>query len=398
MNQPPLPGPNRHVITPGGRSRGFSAPGQYPPPHAANWNGATYQRSPLPPLNVPSDSHAHHTSMYAHPSHSFPPSTPTDDSPTSPATPYHMPYAAREMSTYAPYATPGEQQGNWPYTSAAQPSSSHPGGSNLSSLLNPSGGYGGASAGGRPQPTINTSYGYGSSLPVPGEHSASSLSPDSRPTTGYSVSSVPSTAYDDGGHHDYGRPSSSHHTRPASPDSRPGSKAGPPSANPGGYPQGSSLSIRRARRHSQAMSPYPSPYDQQAPQQHHGAEPPRPSSSSSPGPMEDHTLSRSRSMIQLPSVDHHPFQVSAGHADFAYALPAAGNVTPIENVGGGAGGIMSSGGWHSGGRSSRPSTATSTISVMSQTSSSHAHTPPIPEHYGGVPGEAHISRRESYPP
>ena len=97
----------------------------------------------------------------------------------------------------------------------------------------------------RPNPTINTSYASPfSSIPMQGEHSASSLSLDGRPATGYSISDS-SMPYDDHFQRDYSRPNSSR--RPISPV-RP-----------------RFLSIRRPRHHSQAMSLYPSPYEDQRP-------------------------------------------------------------------------------------------------------------------------------------
>jgi len=212
--------------------------------------------------------------------------------------------------------------------------------------LNPTNGYST-----RPTPTINTSYGSPfSSIPMQGEHSASSLSPDSRPTTGYSMSSVSSIPY----HDDYSRPSSSHH-RPISP-SRPHSSKS--SFNSG------SLSIRRARRHSQAMSPYPSPYDNSDQ---------RPSTS--PQPVDEHPSSgipRVRSMIQLPSVD--PYSFSTSPAEFAYSAAAVGHTGSMDSM-------NDSHGW--GHRNVRPSTSTSSISAASHTSSSQANTPPVPENYNG---------------
>ena len=205
------------------------------------------------------------------------------------------------------------------------------------------------------------------------EHSASSLSPDSRPTTGYSMSSVSSLPYEDNGsshhlHHDYGsRPNSSHH-RHVSPSRPPSSKSS--------YHNSSSLSVRRQRRHSQAMSPYPSPYDHSIGQHH------RPSTS--PNPTEDHHggMPRVRSMIQLPTVD--PYGFNPGQAEFAYsAVPGAvGTTASLESI---------DGGWHHpGSRSGRPSTSTSSISAASHASSSQANTP---DHYGGA--DTDISRCKS---
>ena len=68
----------------GGRARGFSAPGSYTPlsqPGAAGW-GASYPRSTLPPLSVPSDPPlSSHGSIYGHSSHTL--HTPSDDTQSS---------------------------------------------------------------------------------------------------------------------------------------------------------------------------------------------------------------------------------------------------------------------------------------------------------------------------
>ncbi|KII95355.1 hypothetical protein PLICRDRAFT_48319 [Plicaturopsis crispa FD-325 SS-3] len=356
-----------------GRSRGFSAPGTFTPLSqggAAGWN-TSYPRSVIPPLTVPSEPpHMSHSNMYSHSSHNLHPITPTDDSPTS-AHFNSMSYSQQgrgEMmvpSSQYPYS---EQQSTWQFSpnSSNSNSASHSGGS-LSSLLNPSSnGYPS-----RPQPTINTSYASPfSSMPMhPEHHSASSLSPDSRPTTGYSMSSVSSLPpYEDGNSahmHGYdSRPGSSHHRAP-SPSSRPTSKSG--------YPPGS-LSVRRARRHSQAVSPYPSPYEH--PSSGDGQHRP----STSPQPAEDHqgAIPRVRSMIQLPSVD--PYSFNSGHADFAYsAAPGAGSIESLDGA--------AAGGWNGGGR---PSTTSSSISAASHTSS-QVNTPPV-DSYGA--GETDINRCE----
>lgn len=164
----------------------------------------------------------------------------------------------------------------------------------------------------RPQPAaINT---YTSSYPQMGRShpSATPVSPDSRPTSGYSaassMSSLPTPSEESNahqfGHHDYSRPGSGHH-RPMSPSS-----SRPPSSKSYSTNNGS-LSIRRERRHSQAMSPYPSPY----------TEHPSHRPSTSPHPADDHSgsngIPRVRSIIQLPSVDSYSFNPS--HPEFAYA-------------------------------------------------------------------------------
>ena len=340
-----------HKIGVAGRARGFSAPGSFTPLSqggSAGW-GTSYPRSALPPLTVPSDPpHISHGNSYNHSPQAYHPITPTDDAPHSAGGYSSMPSYSnsnRDMivsSSQYPY----QEQNNWSFSPTTNGSSSSHNGS-LSSLLNPS-----SSGYSRPTPTINTSYGSPfSSMPMHSEHSGSSLSPDSRPNTGYSMSSVSSIPpYQDEHLHDYSRPNSSHH-RPISPVR--------PHSSKSNYPAGS-LSVRRARRHSQAMSPYPSPYDQSEQQ--------RPSTS--PQPVEDHHSSgmpRVRSMIQLPSVDPYSF---TSHADFAYS--AIGHTASMDS--------MTDGGWNQ--RNIRPSTSTSSISAASH-ASSQAATPPVPENYHG---------------
>nr|GAT53988.1 AGC/RSK protein kinase [Mycena chlorophos] len=345
LSVPPAVGPSVHKPGHIGRARGFSAPGAFPPiiqgSSGSGWNGAGYSRSALPPLTVPSESPhmAHGGSMYHHPPHPLHPLTPSDESPSSPAFNNMPPYSG--SSQYPGYSS---EQGQWSSHNGNYPS--HNG--SLSSLLNPSnnGGYS------RPAPTINTSYPSPfSSMPM--EHSASSMSPDSRPTTGYSMSSV-SSAYQE----DYSRPSSSHH-RPLSPTGR------PPSSK-GSYSGGQLGIVRRPRRHSQVMSPYPSPYEHSSDQQ-------RPSTS--PQPMEEThgSLPRVRSMIQLPSTDPYNNYNGGGQAEFAYSA-APGQSMEDSN-------------WRA--NNNRPSTAASSISAASHTSSSQANTPPVQE---GFHGETDINR------
>ncbi|KXN86355.1 Heat shock factor protein 4 [Leucoagaricus sp. SymC.cos] len=307
MASPPIPG----------RARGFSAPGSFTPLNQGGstpWNGSSY-RSALPPLTVPPDPpHISHPNSY-HSSHSL--HTPIDDAPSSGAFNIHS--------------------------------------GSLSSLLNPS-----SSGYSRPAPTINTSYGSPfSSMPM--QEQNSSVSPESRPTTGYSISSMSSLPYQED-LHEYSRPNSSHH-RPNSPSR--------PQSSKSAFPPGS-LSVRRDRRHSHAMSPYPSPYDH--PDQ-------RPSTS--PQPVDEHQSSgipRVRSMIQLPSAD--PYGFTPSQSEFAYsALPGA--VNHANNMDS----MNETNGWSH--RNVRPSTSTSSISAASHTSSSQANTPPVSENYNG---ETDISR------
>ncbi|TFK76079.1 hypothetical protein BDN72DRAFT_831521 [Pluteus cervinus] len=331
-----------------GRARGFSAPGSFPLSQGATagW-GNSYQRSALPPLTVPSDPpHLSHNTLYNSP-HSLHPITPaTDDNSSSAGFNSMSSYSNSSRDMMVSSSQYGySEQNNWSFSAPSSGGSSSHNGS-LSSLLNPS-----SSGYSRPAPTINTSYGSPfSSMPMQ-EHNASSVSPDSRPTTGYSISSVSSLPYQDD-HLDYSRPNSSH--RAISPTR--------PQSSKSSYPNGS-LSVRRGRRHSQAMSPYPSPYDQSEQ---------RPSTS--PQPVDDHSSSgipRVRSMIQLPSVE--PYSFNTSQADFAYsAIPAT--------VGHGMDTMNENNGWNH--RNLRPSTSTSSISAASHTSSSQANTPPVPDNYG----------------
>ena len=355
-----------------GRARGFSAPGSFTPlnqPGAAGW-GTSYPRSTLPPLNVPSDppSLSAHGSMYSHSSHTLHPVTPTEDTQSTFGSMSYSSSGREAMMLPSPssqyqYA---DQQSNWSF-SPTSASTAHSSGS-LSSLLNPSSnnmgsGYSNTT---RPQPAaINTTY-TSSSYPQMSRshHSAGPVSPDSRPTSGYSASSMSSlpTPYEDASSHhfahDYSRPGSGHH-RPMSPSS-----SRPPSSK--SYQNGGSLSIRRERRHSQAMSPYPSPYSEHPSQ--------RPSTS--PHPAEDHTgagIPRVRSMIQLPSVAD-SYNFNPAQADFAYA---------VDETSGHPNGI------YGGMRSVRPSTSASSLS----TTSSAANTPGA-DGYGNGAGDADITRCE----
>ncbi|EIW82222.1 hypothetical protein CONPUDRAFT_53933 [Coniophora puteana RWD-64-598 SS2] len=362
MGPVPLTVPNTvgHKSTPSmGRARGFSAPGSFTLSQgsAAGW-GSSYPRSTLPPLTVPSDPPAsHHHGMYnQNHSHNLHPISPAVESPSTqfsamgPGSGYgHSTHSHNDtivQSSQYPY---NEQ--NWSFPPNG--SSSHSG--SLSSLLNPpnSSGYS------RPTPTINTSYASNySGMPIHNDHSPPSLSPDSRPTTGYSMSSVSSLPYEEAHHHgyhsmahdDYSRPGSSHH-RPNSPGlSRP-----PSSSN-----KYAPLSIRRPRRHSQAMSPYPSPYD-------HSDRP-----STSPHPIDDGSMPRVRSMIQLPSADYN-FGGGVSQPEFAYSA-GVGSAASIDS-------LDARGGWGQH-HSVRPSTSTSSISAASHTSSSQANTPPLGDGYG----------------
>jgi hypothetical protein len=287
--------------------------------------------------------YGHGQQQYSHSSHSVNQMSPTDDHSAAPFN--SMPYSSsqREMMVPSSQYSYHDNQ-TWGFQSNA----SHSGGS-LSSLLNPSS----SSAYSSSRQPINT-------YPSFSTQSHPSPASDSRPNTGYSVSSMSSMPYEDKGSshysHDYNRPNSSHHGRAPSPtSSRPGSSHQ-------AYAQ-DSLSVRRARRHSQAMSPYPSPYG-------HGSEQ-RPSTSPHPlhGDGGEHSLPRVRSMASTTSGDSYSFNPAQG--DFAYsAAPMNGSVDSL------------GGGWDSS-RSVRPSTSASSLSAASHTSSSQARTPPAGEHYAG---------------
>ncbi|KAI0771877.1 HSF-type DNA-binding-domain-containing protein [Trametes elegans] len=363
----------------GGRARGFSAPGSFTPlsqPGAAGW-GTSYPRTTLPPLGNPSDppSLSSHSSIYTtHSSHhTLHPVTPTEDT-QPPSTFGSMNYSSSGRdSMMLPSPTSqyqySDQQGNWFSPSSA--STAHSSGS-LSSLLNPSSNISSSySNSSRPQPAAINTY-TPSYLPINRtHHSAGPVSPDSRPTSGYSASSMSSlsTPYEDSSahslsHHDYSRPGSGHHRPMSPPLSRPPSSKSY-STNTG------SLSIRRERRHSQAMSPYPSPYNE------HPSHRP----STSPHPADEHASSngipRVRSMIQLPSVDS-SYSFNPAQGDFAYGAvdenPHSGHSNGMY------GGVPGS-------RSVRPSTSASSLS----TTSSAANTPGG-DGYGAGAGDADITR------
>ena len=351
--------------SPGRRARGFSAPGSFTPlsqPNAPGWATASYPRQPLPPLTVP-DTHpsslsAHgHNGMYGH-GH---PLTPSDEPPSSttaftPLSSYSSGTSAgsgREMLLPSPSsAYPYSEQNAWSFSPAGT-ASSHSSGS-LSSLLNPNTTAGAGGYGSRPSTGL-TSYGSGYGISTMSRtHHGGAASPDSRPATGYSMSSVSSlsTPYDETaphhfGHGEYSRPGSSH--RPLTPASSrpPSSKA--PYGGPG------SLSVRRDRRHSHAMSPYPSPYSEHPPQSA-GSE--RPSTSPHPGSEDHSVLPRVRSMMNMGSVDAYGF--NPAQAEFAYAA-VDDHQTSHHN--GHSNGLY--------GRAVRPSTSTSSLSG----NSSAANTP-----------------------
>ncbi|KAG7097142.1 hypothetical protein E1B28_004520 [Marasmius oreades] len=421
-----IPPPHLPIV---GRARGFSAPGSFTPAWATQaTHSNNFSRSSIPPLTVPGASDP--------PSHSY-------DDPISPTSSYSSHYSHQNHYQSNPY--PDVSSNQW-FGSPASSSSSN----SLSSLLNPST---------RPTPTINTSVngsggtngGYASpfsSIPLHSHHhhhhhhqqqqhhggsdhnssAASPLSPDAhgRAHTSYSMSQMgyggEEPAYAPGPPTSAGgsRPNSSH--RQLSPSPR------PPSSNRGSpYHTSSSLAhshsvnspfrnnLGRARRHSQAISPYPLPYDSHSGGglDHHT----RPSTSPQPHHPHAHhhvhsthgttngSLPRVRSMIQLPSVEpgstshahygsyanpHHP---SNGAADFAYSpvsvggstissIPSSSSTSSLASVSSSAYSPLDY--RHSG----RPGTSTSSIS---QNSSSQANTPPLDPFPASTPGAGKFS-------
>lgn len=350
-----------------GRRRGLSAPGSFTPltqPGAAGWT--TNYRTALPPLTVP-DTHpsslsAHpHNGMYAHSHPLTPADEPTSSSAYTPMSSYSAATSAsngRDMILPSPSSySYQDQSSHWSYGPSGPPSASS---GSLSSLLNPHTSSTTSSyTTSRPTPHINTySSAYGSLPTISRPTHQGGASPESRPTTGYSASSLSSlpTPFDEAAPHsfDYSRPGSSH--RPITPgSSRPASSKAP-------YPP-QTLSVRRDRRHSHAMSPYPLPPYADQPSSE------RPSTSPHPG--ESHTgdggLPRVRSMQTMSGmggVDSYSY--NPAQADFAYGA------VDDHHAGAGGGGV---GGY---GRSVRPSTSASSLSG----SSSAANTPGADGGYG----------------
>ncbi|KAH9951782.1 HSF-type DNA-binding-domain-containing protein [Amylocystis lapponica] len=376
---PSIPPPRSSI---GARARGFSAPGSFTPlsqPGAAGW-ATSYPRSTLPPLMVPeAPSMSSHSAVYPHSAHPLHPISPSEDTQSSASFNSPLTYSNSGRDTMM-LPSPSsqyqytEQASNWQFSPTS--ASSHSSGS-LSSLLNPSSSVSSYSNSSRPSPSaINTYNAPYSSMQISrNHHSAAPLSPDSRPTSGYSVSSMSSlpASYEESPthhfpHHDYSRPGSGNQSsgRPLTPSSRPPSSKSYPN-NPG------SLSIRRGRRHSQAVPPYPSPYAEHPPLSA-GSERP----STSPQPSDDHTggIPRVRSMMQLPSMDYSGF--NPAQADFAYTTVDDGHHHSQTH---GMYGNVS-------GRSVRPSTSASSLS----TSSSAANTPGGDGFGAGGAGDADISR------
>ena len=409
MGPVPLSVPSSALGSPGrgGRARGFSAPGSYV--QTSGW-AQTYPRSALPPLTVPSDPPAlAHSSMYGG-SHSAHPGL----HPISPADDHSQSSAGFSPASYGSGMQYGYPDSSSWGMSSSSAGSSQQGTGSLSSLLNPTGNQ-------YSRATMQSSYPAPfSSVSVPTNHSTSSLSPDSRPTTGYSASSMSSLPYDTettsaSMSHEYSRPGSSHH-RPVSPP-RPhsshkssfgggiGGMNSAYSSSATGY--GMSSAVRRQRRHSQAMSPYPSPYDSNGSGHaidssashgmHHSA---RPSSSPQPSPLTpgaaDHhvSVSRVRSMADLPAVNTVGVSQPSAYTfspsgEFAYSAGSAsnGNGTghgspPLPGSAGHGTGHLSNVDPMDWNRSVRPSTSASSLSAASHASSSQANTPPVDNGYG----------------
>lgn len=419
-----------------GRARGFSAPGafvsgQVPQPH---WN-SQYSRTPLPPLTVPSDAGgaaaAGVLAPYGHPSAHL--ASPTDDSSSHSGYSSGYPTTVREStgSLYlgsSPYGStpPSSQSSNsWEFpplntsgmTSSATP---HPGPS-LSSLLNhPSGGT--TPAGGNGSGNANGAAGYGSRLSISTSQvqpfnslsmpsSSSSLSPDSRPTTGYSgTSSMSSLPYEppspsDPNGRDYDHSHSHHSVHHHHPDSRPltpgGSLSRPPSAHKGGlggppsYGGGGNgsngnagndglLGLRqRGRRHSQAVSPYPSPYDSEI----------RPLSAPDAS-----NLPRTKSLMAL---SDNSYYVPPAQAEFAYSPAPNGPDHHNSHVAMDTSGTPTSGHWNGVTATTnriRPSTSQSSLSAASHSSSSAANTPPTTMESYPDTTDMHRCEYDTHPP
>lgn len=386
-----------------GRARGFSAPGSFTPVGSnSQWGQQSYSRSALPPLTVPTDSPMNHSMYGSHSAHpGLHPLSPTEDTPQSASTGFSpASYGSTSIvnSQYG-YST-AETASPWTFSPNTATSQSH---NSLSQLLNPSSNY-------HQRSSLSTNYPPSfSSVPLQNNHSTSSLSPDSRPTTGYSVSSMSSLPYDTESttastiSHDYSRPGSSHRglspTRSHS-THKPGIVTSGIGMNSAYSSSTSNLNMgvgagsvnRRPRRHSQLPSPYPSPYDTHGTSAHHldstsahgmhHAHHDRPSTSPhppTPGVADHHSASqpRVRSMI-LPPVESYSY--GGGHNDFTYSSGGASNggqtSPPMHTSVSGQGTGHLSNVDMEWGRSVRPSTSASSLSAASHTSSSQANTPP----------------------
>ncbi|KAJ3778406.1 putative heat shock transcription factor [Lentinula raphanica] len=397
----PSPGMNGSKLTPHiGRTRGFSAPGSFnplPQTSPGGW-GSTYPRNALPPLNVPSEPHHMTHAGYGH--H---PLSPSEDSPTSPSYSYH---SRAEPLMHHNYNYQDSSATSW-FPSNGNTSTSHNG--SLSSLLNPSSGVPAGTLynhNTRPTPTINTAVHSSSSYSSPfssvplhasdqsHSSSGSSLSPEgnSRAQSGYPMS------YDE--YASSSRPNSSQR-QISSPSPRLSNSRSPYHST-----SNSSMIIRRSRRHSQVMSPYPSPYENGGGSSSSGSltEHQRPSSSPQPEMHHGHSnthysshhngmnasLPRARSMMQLSSDTGSPSPYSYHNTqpDFAYSpIPSAASTSvPSLTSVPSSSSISSMSSIHDtyGSRhnaNARPGTAASSMSVAS--SSSQANTPPMDGGAGG---------------
>lgn len=351
------------------RPRGLSTPGSYSPLNqngapTAGWGSAdvfqpisghgNVRGTALRPLTVPSDPPMN-SHLYGHSNH-LQGISPADETPPSTAGGY---------GSMPPYSSHGQNRGMmaepqhpFAYTMADPNPASSTWTSNttshsasLSSLLNPPNHNGSSYPRGAPGPAQMSYH-------SPFAHGHGHPSPDSRPNTGYSVISGYDEAASPVSHagFDYSRPNSSHH-RGVSPGSRPGSSH---RVNSGNYGP-ASLSIRRARRHSQAMSPYPSPYGDDD----------RPLTANHPDDRaREIGLPRSRSMIGINQPPEYSYNPTHATGDFAYTA-GEGDV------------------WH---KNARPGTSASSLSTTT-TGSPETGTPPVTR--GGHPGEyteADVSR------
>ncbi|KAG8759412.1 hypothetical protein FRC14_005986 [Serendipita sp. 396] len=368
-----------------GRARGFSAPGSYTQPQPT-WQSATafgqaHARQALPPLAPLSTS----SDMPLYPS-----------GPTSSYIGHHpggngLQHRSSHGNLLHPLTPATPESGHSPHHltpggySAHPQSYGQPHGRDNPPLFMTGGPY-------QDQSGSHSNWSFLPPLQTGNSSGAGNVSPDSRPTTGYSVaSSSMSIPYEELGN-DY-RPRSSA-GRPITPTAmntgRPPSGHGRPSSaivpNAPSLPPPSHLRIGRARRHSQAVSPYPSPFYEI----NDGRPVTAPDNSS---------IHRVRSFGTLPQVDpigeetgapggQPPFMGFGGshHADFAYNAGGAGPSGNMESM---------DSGWMNGSShghapsvnaptnpgvtgipgQARPGTAASTMSAHSNTSATQ--TPPV---------------------
>ncbi|EIW80325.1 hypothetical protein CONPUDRAFT_154360 [Coniophora puteana RWD-64-598 SS2] len=132
------------------------------------------------------------------------------------------------------------------------------------------------------------------------------------------------------------------------------------------------------RPNSPGLSRPPSSSNKYAPPYEHSDRP-----STFPHPIDDGSMPRVRSMIQLPSADYN-FGGGISQLEFAYSA-GTGSAASIDS-------LDARGGWGQH-HSVRPSTSTSSISAASHTSSSQANTPPletVSPDFGFVPMNEHM--------